>query len=69
MNRAIMSEILEYKIPERILLVEDIWDSIAEVPDTIELTEEQRNELDHRLKKYHTHPSEGTPWDIVKKRL
>jgi putative addiction module component (TIGR02574 family) len=36
-------------LSERILLVEDIWDSIAKVPESVPLTPAQREELDRRL--------------------
>ncbi len=32
---------------------EDIWDTIAEVPGEITLTDEQKMELDRRLNAYH----------------
>jgi len=63
------SEILEMSIAERIQLVEDIWDSIAAVPDAIPLTDAQREELDRRIAAYHENPHSGSPWDEVKKRL
>jgi putative addiction module component (TIGR02574 family) len=44
-----LSDVLELPIDERLKLVEAIWDSIAEVPEAVELTEEQRAELDRRL--------------------
>ncbi|MCO5062094.1 MAG: addiction module protein [Kiritimatiellae bacterium] len=56
-------------VPERIQLVEDIWDSIVEVPEQVELTPAQKAELDRRLEAYHRNPGEGTPWDIVKERI
>ena len=54
-----LSEILQLSVAERIQLVEDIWDSIAAVPDTISLTEEQQAELECRLEAYQANPSEG----------
>ncbi|MBZ5542094.1 MAG: addiction module protein [Acidobacteriia bacterium] len=63
------SEILQMGIAERIQLVEDIWDSIAAVPDAIPLTHAQREELDRRIAAYHDNPQSGSPWDEVKKRL
>jgi putative addiction module component (TIGR02574 family) len=54
---------------ERIQLVEDIWESIAAVPESVELTEAQKNELDRRLDLYHQNPEAGSPWEEVKKRI
>ena len=64
-----LSEILQLSIAERIQLVEDIWDSIAAVPDAISLTEEQEAELERRLEAYRANPSEGISWNDLKKNL
>lgn len=64
-----MAEILRLSVPERILLVEDIWDSIASQPDAVEVTAEQRAELDARVAAYRQDPSSGTEWDDLKKRM
>ncbi len=61
--------ILDLSISERIQLVEDIWDSIAEVPDSLGLTEEQKTELDRRLDSYHQDPTSGSPWEEVLRRI
>lgn len=69
MGRLATENILDLSIPERIQLVEDIWDSIASVPEALQLSEEQKIELDNRLDAYHADPSSGSPWDIVKERI
>jgi putative addiction module component (TIGR02574 family) len=63
------SEILKLSVPERILLVEDIWDSIAEVPEEVALSQAQERELDVRLDAYHRNPAEGSPWAEVRDRI
>ena len=63
------ADILSLSISERIQLVEDIWDSITEAPDSIPLTEEEKAELDRRLDAYHQDSNEGSPWDIVRERI
>jgi len=60
---------LALSFPERIQLVEDIRDSIAEVPESLPLTEEQKAELDRRLDAYHRNPGQGSPWGVVRERL
>lgn len=50
-------------------MVEDIWDSIAEAPDSIPLTEEEKAELDRRLDAYYQNSNEGSPWEIVRERI
>jgi putative addiction module component (TIGR02574 family) len=69
MNRFRLSDVLELPVSERLKLVEAIWDSIAEVPDALELTEEQRTELDRRLREYEKNPDAGSPWPEVKERI
>ena len=63
------ADVLKLNVSERIQLVEDVWDSIAAVPESVSLTEEQKAELEHRLKVYHKNPSMGSPWAEVKKRI
>ena len=69
MKKSILSKVLQYDILERILLVEDIWDSIAQCPEAIPVKDSQLKELDSRLEAYHRNPKSGSPWDVVKKRI
>jgi putative addiction module component (TIGR02574 family) len=69
MRKIALTDFLDLPVAERILLVEDLWDSIAAVPEAVELTIEQREELDLRLEAYHRDPDAGSPWDEVKSRL
>jgi putative addiction module component (TIGR02574 family) len=63
------ADALTLDIPERIRLVEDIWDSIAEVPAAVPVTEELRAELDRRLRAYEDAGEAGEPWSVVRERL
>jgi putative addiction module component (TIGR02574 family) len=63
------NEISKLSVSERIQLVEDIWDSIAAEPESIAITEVQRQELDRRLDNYNNNPQPGSTWDEVKKRV
>ena len=69
MNTMAMTTVLSLSVPERIQLVEDIWDSIVEIPDEVGLTEELKTELDQRLAAYHQNPGEGSPWAMVRERI
>jgi putative addiction module component (TIGR02574 family) len=64
-----MADVLRLSVAERILLVEDIWDSIAINPESLEITEAQRSELDARLAEYRKDPSAGTDWEDLKRRM
>lgn len=59
----------ELSIEERILLVEDIWDSIAAEQESRPLTEAQRKKLDRRIAEYEANPSNTLSWDEVKRRI
>ena len=69
MNSIIKENILQLSVPERIQLVEDIWDSILTIPESVELSNEQKQELDKRLDAYHKNPNKGIPWDLLKSKL
>jgi putative addiction module component (TIGR02574 family) len=64
-----ITNVLSLSVPERIQLVEDIWDSIVEIPEEVRLTDELKKELDYRLAAYHQNPDEGSPWGIVRERI
>jgi putative addiction module component (TIGR02574 family) len=53
-------------IPERIRLVEEIWDTIAEENEAFELTDSQKRELDRRLELAKQDPTRGRTWDEIK---
>ena len=58
-------------IPERLQLVEDIWDSIAEDADgaSLPVPEEHKALLDKRLAEAEADPAGGSRWDEVRARL
>ena len=49
-------------LAERILLVEELWDSIAACPEEFTLSEPHRQDLQRRLDAYRDDPKAGTPW-------
>ncbi len=51
-DQALVEQIKKLSIPERILIVEDIWDSIALSNDELSLTKDQKAELNHRCTDY-----------------
>ena len=53
-------------ISDRILLVEEIWDTIAEENQPFELTDAQKRELDRRLESTRSNPGQGRTWDAIK---
>lgn len=69
MKKISASDIAEMPIDERIQLVEDIWDSIAELPESVPVPEWHKKELEKRLDAYHANPTESSPWGEVKEKL
>ena len=65
----ILDDILKLNVSERIVLVEAIWNSIAESDEPVDLSEETRQLLDNRLKDHHLNPQQGSSWNVVKDRI
>ena len=65
MKQITATDALALSIPERIQLVEDIWDTIATEPEAIELTEKEKAVIDERLEAFHRNPDLGSPWEDV----
>ena len=62
MESDLTKQIKKLSIPDRILLVEEIWDSIAEENEAFELTEAQKDELGRRSKSF----APGRTWEQIK---
>ncbi|MGL6140146.1 MAG: addiction module protein [Planktothrix sp.] len=69
MNSILSEQILPLTIPERLQLIEDIWDSVVIDADQIPLTQSQKQELDRRLASYQNIENEGESWEVVKRRI
>lgn len=65
MNQDLVAEILALPASERMLLVEAIWDSIAAVPEALELTQWQKDELDRSLAEFEADPDSGATLEEV----
>ena len=68
----LLNEILKLSLPERVLLVEAIWDSIADEQNgakDYQLTEEQILLLEEELVAYSKNPKEGSGWAEIKRRI
>jgi putative addiction module component (TIGR02574 family) len=62
MAKVTLNDLLELSIPERLVIVEDLWDSLAATPTSLPVTEEQQRELDNRLREYEAEPQAGQSW-------
>ena len=59
----------QLSLAERILLVEELWDSIAAASEADPLTAAHKQDLQRRVDAYRDHPKAGSPWEEVKARL
>lgn len=65
----LLEKALQLPIPERIKLVEDLWDSIAVVPEAVKVTGEQMAEIERRLDDYRKDPKKVVSWKEARERL
>ena len=64
-----IDEIKQLDITERIILVEEIWDSIAKDQESIGLSEYERDILDARLDALEKNPEDLLSWDQIKSQV
>lgn len=69
MKSITVSDTLELSTAERILLVEEIWNSIAAEADASEPTEAEKRLIDERLEAHRRNPGAGSSWEDVYKRI
>ncbi len=62
-------EIRQLSTPEKILLVEDLWDSIASDPSGVPVPQSHREELERRLKRYSSHPGDLLSLEELQRRM
>ncbi|WP_233080697.1 addiction module protein [Rheinheimera soli] len=59
----------ELSASEKILLAEQLWDSVRAEADASELNASQRKVLAERLAEYELEPEQGESWDSVKAQI
>ena len=59
----------QLSVTERLALVQEIWDSIAAIPDQLPLTEAQKQEMDRRLADLDANPNNVLTWQEIKDRI
>jgi len=64
-----MSDILELSVAERVQLVQDIWDTIADGPHTLELSDLQKEDLDRRIESLRANPDSALSWRQIRGRI
>lgn len=54
---------------ERLELIEQLWESLRELPGAVPLTGAQQEELDRRLDELEREGPEGIPWEKVLEQI
>ena len=63
------TQVFELTLSEKLQLLEDLWDSIAQVPEQIPVLDWQKEELAKRKAAYLQNPNSGSSWEAVKDRI
>lgn len=64
-----LPEISQLSTPEKILLVEDLWDSISVDDVSVPVPESHTRELDRRLQSHHAAPGALLSLDELKMKI
>ena len=69
MSKISAAAMLEMPVAERLQLVEEIWNSIADEPGALEVTDGEKELIDQRLEAFHRTPDAGSSWETVRARI
>ena len=69
MSKFSAADALELPVEDRLQLIEDIWNSIVDVPEALKLTAEDKTLIEQRLEARHRNPNAGSTWDEVYARI
>lgn len=61
-----IDEIKMLDITERIILVEEIWDSIVQEQESLPLSDNEKKVLDERLMSFESNPQDLVSWGEIK---
>jgi len=65
MSTKALDAALSLPLPERIQLVQEIWDSVVAESASVAVTKKQKAVLDRRLADLEAHPGAERPWSEV----
>jgi putative addiction module component (TIGR02574 family) len=69
MTTAIRKEFRSLTPAERVEFIGELWNELAETPDSIPVPSWQLDELDRRRELYQKDPSRAVPWGQVKAEI
>ena len=61
--------IFDLSPPEKLQLVEDLWDELAALPSAVPVHEWQKDELARRKANLMSKPASGLAWEEVKDKI
>lgn len=64
-----LDEIRRMSVPERLKLLDDIWEMLIEEQEVLPLSEARAQELDRRLAEYRANPEIGVSWEEFRRKL
>jgi len=63
------TSIFDLSSPEKLQLVEDLWDDLAATPSEVPVHDWQKKELARRKANLANHPASAVSWEEVKARI
>ena len=64
-----LAPLLDLSVPDRIELVQRLWDSVAQEADSVPISESHLEVIRLRLDAYRRDPGAGSPWPEVRSRI
>jgi putative addiction module component (TIGR02574 family) len=61
----LLNQVLNLPVADRLDLVHRLWNSLLEDPESVRLSDDQKQELDRRYEQYLKDPAEGSTWEEV----
>ena len=68
MTKAFVDQVLNLPPGDRLDLMDQIWESLAQNPELIPVPEEDRQLLERRLESYRAAPDKVVSWDSIRGR-
>lgn len=65
----VLEQAMSLSLDEKLQLISDLWDSMAQSPDNIPVPDWQLEELKRRIESQRTNPQPGQSWDEVKREI
>ena len=64
-----LSQVQALSVREKLELVDEIWKSVSSSPDSLEVTQEEKDILDSRWVEFHHNPTSALSIDVFKGKL